>query len=85
MRSVISVVVLFNLIGGWQTFEAVWFISHGQPGQLSHVLATWMYEAGFSGNFGLVGYASAVAAFIVLLSLVTAWARMRVASAVVEY
>ena len=84
MRPVFSVVILFNLIGGWSTFEAVWMISRGAPGDSSHVLATWMFKTGWT-MYGLIGYASAVAIVIAVLSLLTAWVRMKVSVETIEY
>ncbi len=84
MWPVASVVVLFNLIAGWQTFEVVWLISRGQPADLTHTLATWMYKVAWV-YMGNMGYASAVAIVIALLSLVTSWIRMKVAAVSIEY
>lgn len=72
---VMSVVVLLNVIGGLRVFDVVYVMTRGGPDRHTEVLATYMYEQGFSLN--AMGMASAIAMVIVVLAVTFSVIRMR--------
>jgi raffinose/stachyose/melibiose transport system permease protein len=75
LYSVISVVVLINIIGGLRIFDIVYVMTRGGPNRSTEVLATYMYEQGFKLN--AMGVASAIAVVIVVLALAASVLRLR--------
>jgi ABC-type sugar transport system permease subunit len=75
LYSVMSVVVLLNIIGGLRIFDIVYVMTRGGPNRSTEVLATYMYEQGFKLN--AMGVASAIAVVIVVLALVASVLRLR--------
>jgi raffinose/stachyose/melibiose transport system permease protein len=74
--NVILACVLFTMIGALKTFDTVYVLTRGGPGNASQVLAGDMIQnAFFLGN---MGYASAIAILIVLLALPLGFMQMRV-------
>jgi len=62
----ISIVLAF--IGSLQSFDMIWIMTGGGPGNATDVLATYMYKTSF--NSQQFGYGSAIASFLVVLCLV---------------
>jgi raffinose/stachyose/melibiose transport system permease protein len=75
LYSVMSVVVLLNIIGGLRIFDIVYVMTRGGPNRSTEVLATYMYEQGFKLN--AMGVASAIAVVIVVLALAASVLRLR--------
>jgi len=72
---VIGTAVLLNVIGGLRVFDLVYVMTRGGPNRSTEVLATYMYEQAF--KFSDMGYASAIALVIVVLSVAAAILRLR--------
>ena len=79
LRPVIAVVIVINLIGGWNVFEQVFVLTAGGPDHGTEVLSTWLYQQAF--GFTTVGYAAAIAVVITALSGVSALTRKGIAGA----
>jgi ABC-type sugar transport system permease subunit len=72
---VIGTAILLNVIGGLRVFDLVYVMTRGGPNRSTEVLATYMYEQAF--KFSDMGYASAIALVIVVLSITAAVLRIR--------
>jgi ABC-type sugar transport system permease subunit len=72
---VIGTAVLLNVIGGLRVFDLIYVMTRGGPNRSTEVLATYMYEQAF--KFSDMGYASAIALVIVVLSVTAAILRIR--------
>jgi len=72
---VIGTAILLNVIGGLRVFDLVYVMTRGGPNRSTEVLATYMYEQAF--KFSDMGYASAIAMVIVVLSVSAAILRIR--------
>ena len=68
MASVLNVVIALLLIGGFSVFDIVFVMTGGGPANATEVLATYTYTEAFTQNN--VGYASALAVVITMISLV---------------
>ncbi len=79
---VIGTVLLLNVIGGLRVFDLVYVMTRGGPNRSTEVLATYMYEQAF--KFSDMGYASAIAMVIVVLSISAAVLRIRWGSRMTE-
>jgi len=67
LRPVITVVLLLEMIGGFQTFDIIWATTRGGPINSTEVLATYMFKRGFTeADFGY-GAAIAVAFMVIVL------------------
>ena len=75
MYPVIGTVVLLNVIGGLRIFDLIYVMTSGGPNRATEVMTTYMYEQAF--KISDMGYASAIAVVIVVLSLAAAVARIR--------
>jgi ABC-type sugar transport system permease subunit len=78
LKSVGTMVVLLNLIGGVRVFDIVYVMTKGGPNHNTEVLATHLYEVAFW--FNKMGYASVIAVIILVISLVFAYFRSRLMS-----
>jgi raffinose/stachyose/melibiose transport system permease protein len=68
LMGIISISVLFSILGSIQVFDVVWAMSKGDPVNSSETMVTYMYKFGLQ-RFQL-GYGSAVAVIIFLICLV---------------
>jgi ABC-type sugar transport system permease subunit len=68
MASVLNVVIALLLIGGFSVFDIVFVMTGGGPANATEVLATYTYKEAFTQNN--VGYASAIAVVITVISLI---------------
>ncbi len=89
LRPVMILVVVLNTVNGIKVFDQVWVMTAGGPNHASDTLGTFLYNAAFgtqgSANPQL-GYATAVAMVILILSLVLSIAQIRLGqSGEVEY
>ena len=73
LRGTMVVVVVLNTIGGIKSFDQIWVMTGGGPNHASETLGTYLYRTAF-GTFGSsnpqLGYATAIAMLILVLSLV---------------
>jgi ABC-type sugar transport system permease subunit len=72
---VIGTAILLNVIGGLRVFDLIYVMTRGGPNRSTEVLATYMYEQAF--KLSDMGYASAIALVIVVLSVAAAILRIR--------
>jgi len=68
LAGVLNVVIAFLLIGGFSVFDIVFVMTGGGPANATDVLATFTYKEAFTQNN--VGYASAIAVVITVISLI---------------
>ncbi|MDE2208015.1 MAG: sugar ABC transporter permease, partial [Armatimonadetes bacterium] len=61
---VITVGVIFLVIGGLKIFDVIWVMDNGQPSNSTHTMATLMYSKVFEEYN--VGYGTAIAVFLFL-------------------
>ena len=66
-REMIFVVMVLTVSGAFTVFSEPYILTGGGPGNSSQVLATYMYRVGFFQN--QMGYASAVATLIFVITL----------------
>lgn len=68
MRAHIGLMSLLALIAGLKTFDLVWVMTSGGPGNATQLLGTYAYSQAFSQqNFG---YGAAIACVVLVLALV---------------
>lgn len=67
-REMIFVVMVLTVSGAFTVFSEPYIMTGGGPGNSSQVLATYMYQQGFFQN--QMGYASALAVLMLLITLV---------------
>ena len=81
LRNTIIVVIVLNTIGGVKSFDQVWVMTAGGPNHASETLGTYLYRTAF-GTLGSsnpqLGYATAIAMVILLLSMVFSVIQIRV-------
>lgn len=67
MWDVLTVGIIFLVIGGLKIFDAIWLMENGRPTNETHSMSTLMYSKVFEEYN--IGYGSAVAVFLFLLVL----------------
>lgn len=81
LRNTIIVVIVLNTIGGIKSFDQIWVMTGGGPNHASETLGTYLYRTAF-GTLGSsnpqLGYATAIAMFILALSLIFSIIQIRV-------
>ncbi len=65
MLPFVRIVVTLNLIGSMKVFDIVWIMTQGGPMHASEVILSYMYTQAF--RFNNMGYASAIAIFLVVV------------------
>jgi raffinose/stachyose/melibiose transport system permease protein len=80
LRPVIAIVIVLNLIGGWKVFDLIFVLTGGGPNHSTEVLSTYLYQQAFT--FNSMGYASSIAVVIVVLAMISALIRGRIAGEV---
>jgi len=75
MRPAVAFLVVVGTILSLQSYSAVFLLTRGGPYGATRVLGYYLYESGFE-NFRL-GYAAAVTVVILLLTLLFAYAQLR--------
>lgn len=76
LRPVLYMVIILTSIGSLKTFEMVYVMTFGGPNHASEVLQTWMYFNGF--KFNKLGYGSAMANVILMITLALTIVQLRV-------
>jgi ABC-type sugar transport system permease subunit len=81
LRPVIVLVIVLNTINGIKVFDQIWVMTAGGPNHASDTLGTYLYSTSF-GAMGSsnpqLGYATAIAIVILVLSLILAILQIRV-------
>lgn len=78
LSHVSSLSLLLNIIGGFQAFAIVYVTTRGGPAHQSEVLATYVFwNAFYSAGPQRFGYASTVAAIMVIVLLAFSFVRVR--------
>jgi raffinose/stachyose/melibiose transport system permease protein len=72
------IVITLGVIGSFKVFDLIYAMTYGGPGQATQVLASWMYFNTF--QYYHVGYGSALAWVIALISLAVTIPYIRVMS-----
>lgn len=70
LRPVITVVLLLEMITGFQTFDIIWATTKGGPFESTEVLSTYMFKQGFINS--QFGYGAAVAVAFMVIVLIAA-------------
>lgn len=70
LRPVITVVLLLEMIGAFQTFDIIWATTKGGPYGSTEVLATFMFKQGFTES--QFGYGAAIAVTFMVIILIAA-------------
>lgn len=68
LRPTILISVFFSIVGSFQVFDVVWAMGKGDPVNSAETMVTYLYKFGLQ-RFN-IGYGSAVAVTIFLLSLI---------------
>lgn len=77
LKPVITMSILWNLIGGFKVYDLVAVMTDGGPNYATEVLATYSYRHAFELN--KMGTASVAAIVIVILCVIASIARMKTA------
>lgn len=75
VRQTTLVMLVITLVGAVQVFDIVWVMTVGGPNRASEVLGNYMYRSGFRNDE--MGYASALATVMFLISFVLAVMQLR--------
>jgi ABC-type sugar transport system permease subunit len=75
---VTALVIVLTSIGSLKLFDLVYVMTAGGPNYASEVLTTWMYTQGF--RYNKMGYGSAMAVVLLLLTLVFSLIQLRLFS-----
>jgi ABC-type sugar transport system permease subunit len=67
LRNVLTMVLVYTLIGGFNVFDIVFVMTGGGPANLTEVIATYAYNKSFMENE--VGYGASLTTIMTLLSL----------------
>jgi raffinose/stachyose/melibiose transport system permease protein len=79
IRSVLTMVLVFTIIGGFNVFDIVWVMTAGGPNNASELIATYTYETAF--RVREVGYGASLSMVMTVLALLTAWATLKLRNA----
>lgn len=80
IRSVLTMVLVYTVIGGFNVFDVIWVMTQGGPANTSEVIATYTYEMGFRQP-GEQGYGAALSMVMTILALIAAWATLKLRKA----
>jgi raffinose/stachyose/melibiose transport system permease protein len=75
IRPVLTMVIVYTVIGGLNVFDVVWVMTSGGPNNASEVIATYTYEVAFRGNE--YGYGATLSMVMSVVALLAAWVAMR--------
>lgn len=75
IKEILVVNCVTTVIGAFQVFDEVYVMTAGGPGKASEVLGTYLYRTGFRNDE--MGYASAIAVLIFLVTFVLSIGQMR--------
>jgi raffinose/stachyose/melibiose transport system permease protein len=69
LQNVLTMAVVYTLIGGFNVFDIVFVMTGGGPANLTELIATYTYKKSFMEN--QVGYGASLTMLMTVLSLVT--------------
>jgi ABC-type sugar transport system permease subunit len=75
MWDVLTVGIVFLVVGGLKFFDAIWVMENGRPAPASHTMSTLMYSKVFEQYD--VGYGTAIAVLLFLLVLASTLVSLR--------
>jgi multiple sugar transport system permease protein/raffinose/stachyose/melibiose transport system permease protein len=75
IRPVLTMVIVFTVIGGFNVFDVVWVMTGGGPNNATEVIATYTYEVAFRNSD--YGYGATLSVTMSVLSLIAAWITIR--------
>jgi ABC-type sugar transport system permease subunit len=75
LKSTTIFLLVVNMIGGWNAFTNIWFLTHGGPGSATRILTVHIYQYGF--NLFKYGYAAATSVVLICIVLVFTYFRLR--------
>ena len=75
IRPVLTMVIVYTVIGGFNVFDMVWVVTQGGPNNATEVIATYTYEVAFRSNE--YGYGATLSMVMSLVALLAAWITMR--------
>lgn len=76
ISSVLTMVIVYTVIGGFNVFDLVFIMTRGGPANASEVIATYTYKKSFVE--GEVGYGAALSIVMTILALIAAVIAFRV-------
>ena len=76
IRPVLTMVIVYTIIGGFNVFDLVWVMTQGGPNNATEVIATYTYEVAFRANE--YGYGATLSMVMSVVALLAAWLAMRV-------
>lgn len=76
IRPVLTMVIVYTVIGGFNVFDIIWTMTRGGPSNASEVIATYTYEVAFRNNE--YGYGATLSMLMSILALLVAWAALKV-------
>lgn len=76
IREIILVNCMITIIGAFQVFDEIYIMTGGGPGRSSEVLGTYLFRTGFRNDE--MGYASAIATMVFLVTFVFSVIQMRI-------
>ena len=76
VRETILVLTTITVIGGFKVFDIVWVMTAGGPNNSSQTLGSYLYRVGFRNDE--MGYASALATLLFVITLVLTFIQLRV-------
>jgi len=68
LKNQITLLIVYSIVGSFKVFDIVYVMTKGGPNHSSEVLANYLYWQAFSN--GRVGYATAMAAILILVVLI---------------
>jgi raffinose/stachyose/melibiose transport system permease protein len=78
IRPVLTMVIVYTVIGGFNVFDVVWVMTQGGPNNATEVIATYTYEVAFRANE--YGYGATLSMVMSVIALLAAWITMRLRS-----
>lgn len=75
IRSVLTMVIVYTVIGGFNVFDVVFVMTRGGPANASEVIATYTYKASFVN--GEVGYGAALSMVMTTVALAAAFLTLK--------
>lgn len=72
LKPVMVPAIILGVIWTFNNFNVIWLVSNGgEPSDKTHILVSWVYEAGL--NYFRMGYAAAFSMIIFIILLVFSW------------
>jgi ABC-type sugar transport system permease subunit len=78
LRPVLTMVIVYTVIGGFNVFDVVWVMTAGGPNNATEVIATYTYEVAFRSNE--YGYGATLSVVMSAIALAAAFLTMKLRS-----